>query len=43
MPAFSTADGGPLNDMQIATVAAYLNTAIPPQPVPAATNAPASK
>ena len=29
MPAFSTADGGPLNDMQIASLAAYLNTAIP--------------
>ena len=29
MPAFSTADGGPLNDMQIGTLAAYLNTAIP--------------
>ncbi|HVU07239.1 MAG TPA: DUF1573 domain-containing protein [Verrucomicrobiae bacterium] len=29
MPAFSTADGGPLNDMQIASLAAYLNAAIP--------------
>lgn len=35
MPAFSTAEGGPLNDMQIASLAAYLNAAIPskvPQP-----------
>jgi mono/diheme cytochrome c family protein len=38
MPAFSTADGGPLNDMQIATVAAYLKMAIPSQPSPAMTN-----
>jgi mono/diheme cytochrome c family protein len=29
MPAFSTAEGGPLNDMQIASIAAYLNYAIP--------------
>jgi len=29
MPAFSTADGGPLNDVQIASLAAYLNTAFP--------------
>jgi mono/diheme cytochrome c family protein len=29
MPAFSTADGGPLTDMQIASLAAYLNVAIP--------------
>ena len=29
MPAFSTAEGGPLNDMQIATLAAYLNSTIP--------------
>jgi len=35
MPAFSTAEGGPLNDMQIATVAAYLKMAIPSQPSPA--------
>jgi mono/diheme cytochrome c family protein len=40
MPAFATAEGGPLNDMQIATVAAYLNMVIPSQPVPAMTNAP---
>jgi mono/diheme cytochrome c family protein len=32
MPAFSTADGGPLSDMQIASLAGYLNVAIPPQP-----------
>jgi mono/diheme cytochrome c family protein len=29
MPAFSTADGGPLSDMQIASLAAYLDAAIP--------------
>jgi mono/diheme cytochrome c family protein len=29
MPAFSTAEGGPLNDVQIASLAAYLNGAIP--------------
>jgi mono/diheme cytochrome c family protein len=29
MPAFSSAEGGPLNDMQIASVAAYLNATIP--------------
>jgi mono/diheme cytochrome c family protein len=29
MPAFATAEGGPLNDMQIATLAAYLNSTIP--------------
>lgn len=29
MPAFATAEGGPLNDMQIASLAAYLNAAIP--------------
>jgi cytochrome c553 len=35
MPAFSTAEGGPLSDMQIASLAAYLDQAIPslvPQP-----------
>lgn len=42
MPAFSTAEGGPLNDMQIATVAAYLNMVIPSHPAPAMTNAPAN-
>jgi mono/diheme cytochrome c family protein len=30
MPAFSTSQGGPLNDVQINTLAAYLNSAIPP-------------
>jgi mono/diheme cytochrome c family protein len=34
MPAFSTADGGPLSDMQIASIAGYLNATIPSQ-VPA--------
>jgi hypothetical protein len=29
MPAFSTAEGGPLSDMQIASIAAYLGQAIP--------------
>ncbi len=29
MPAFSTTEGGPLTDMQIATLAAYLNHSIP--------------
>ncbi len=29
MPAFSTAEGGPLTDMQIASLAAYLDSAIP--------------
>ncbi|MDD5141393.1 MAG: DUF1573 domain-containing protein [Verrucomicrobiales bacterium] len=29
MPAFSTAEGGPLNDVQISSLASYLNTAIP--------------
>jgi mono/diheme cytochrome c family protein len=29
MPAFSTADGGPLSDMQIASLAAYLNQVFP--------------
>jgi cytochrome c553 len=43
MPAFSTAEGGPLNDMQIATVAAYLDMVIPPSPAPAITNAPPAK
>jgi mono/diheme cytochrome c family protein len=31
MPAFSTADGGPLSDMQIASLASYLNQALPSQ------------
>lgn len=34
MPAFSTAQGGPLDDMQIASLAAYLNKIIPPTPAP---------
>jgi cytochrome c553 len=42
MPAFSTAEGGPLTDTQIATIAAYLNMVIPSQPLPALTNAPAA-
>ena len=29
MPAFATAEGGPLNDVQIASLAAYLNATIP--------------
>jgi mono/diheme cytochrome c family protein len=29
MPAFSTADGGPLTDMQIASIAAYLDYTVP--------------
>ena len=36
MPAFATSQGGPLNDLQIASLAAYLNAVIPshvPQPV----------
>jgi len=35
MPAFSTAEGGPLNDMQIASLAAYLTYAIPSHVMPA--------
>ena len=34
MPAFATAEGGPLNDMQIASLAAYLNAAIPSHAAP---------
>jgi mono/diheme cytochrome c family protein len=34
MPAFSTTDGGPLNDMQIASLAAYLNVTIPSHVAP---------
>jgi mono/diheme cytochrome c family protein len=42
MPAFATSQGGPLNDMQIASLAAYLNAVIPPRaPVPAPVPAPA--
>ncbi len=37
MPAFATSQGGPLNDLQIASLAAYLNAVIPSHvPVPAA-------
>jgi cytochrome c5 len=32
MPAFCTADGGPLSDMQISSIAVYLNFVIPPKP-----------
>lgn len=35
MPAFSAIDGGPLTDMQINSLAAYLNAAIPPKALPA--------
>jgi cytochrome c5 len=35
MPAFATSQGGPLSDMQIASLAAYLNAAIPPHAPPA--------
>jgi mono/diheme cytochrome c family protein len=34
MPAFSTADGGPLTDIQIASLVAYLDAAIPSQAAP---------
>jgi len=34
MPAFSTADGGPLSNMQITYLVSYLETAIPPQSAP---------
>jgi mono/diheme cytochrome c family protein len=43
MPAFSTAEGGPLNDTQIASVATYLNYAIPSHVVTLMTNAPPAK
>ena len=36
MPAFATAQGGPLNDMQIASLAVYLNATIPSHVPPAA-------
>jgi len=32
MPAFATSQGGPLNDLQIASLAAYLNAIMPPHP-----------
>jgi mono/diheme cytochrome c family protein len=35
MPAFSQSDGGPLSDMQIASLAAYLDSAIPSHVAPA--------
>jgi len=34
MPAFSKVDGGPLSDMQIASLASYLTEAIPSRPLP---------
>ena len=34
MPAFSTAEGGPLTDIQIASLAAYLDSAIPSHAAP---------
>jgi mono/diheme cytochrome c family protein len=34
MPAFSTADGGPFSEIQIASLAGYLNATIPSQPAP---------
>jgi mono/diheme cytochrome c family protein len=37
MPAFATAQGGPLSDLQIATLAAYLNTIIPSRATPTTT------
>ncbi len=40
MPAFATADGGPLNDMQVQTLASLLNMTIPSRPAPVVTNAP---
>jgi mono/diheme cytochrome c family protein len=42
MPAFATADGGPLTDIQISSLAAYLTQAIPSRPAAAVTNAPAN-
>jgi mono/diheme cytochrome c family protein len=39
MPAFATSQGGPLNDLQIASLAAYLNAVYPSH----ATSAPAAK
>lgn len=42
MPAFAASQGGPLNDMQIASLAAYLNAVIPSH-VPPTTPAPAAK
>lgn len=42
MPAFATVDDGPLTDMQIATLAAYLRTSFPTHAVASGTNAPAN-
>ncbi len=36
MPAWATSQGGPLNDLQIASLASYLDAIIPPKPQPAA-------
>ena len=36
MPAFATSQGGPLDDMQIASLANYLNATIPPRVTPPA-------
>jgi mono/diheme cytochrome c family protein len=35
MPAFASSQGGPLRDLQITSLAVYLNAVIPPHPVPA--------
>jgi mono/diheme cytochrome c family protein len=44
MPAFSTAEGGPLTDLQVAELAAYLDYTIPSRvPPPPPTNAPPAK
>ena len=42
MPAFASSQGGPLNDLQIASLATYLN-AVHPSKAPQPTNAPAAK
>jgi mono/diheme cytochrome c family protein len=34
MPAFASSQGGPLDDMQIASLASWLNAVIPPKPAP---------
>jgi hypothetical protein len=34
MPAFATSQGGPLTDMQIASLAAFLNATIPSHVAP---------
>lgn len=41
MPAFSSVQGGPLNDMQVQSLAAYLNAVFPSRVPPAQTPAPA--